>query len=294
MHRILSCPLCGSANLQTQLLTTDYTTTGDSFTIERCTSCQFLLTNPQPTSEELPKYYQSESYVSHKENSKGLLETVYSIARKFTLSWKLELIKKHSLHTNSLLDLGCGAGDFLRLCQEKNISIAGVEPSPIARAIAQKKVSTQIHTDLSMFDSTVDVITAWHVIEHIPQLSETIHHLHQSLNKNGTMFIAVPNHESYDAQKYGNHWAAYDVPRHLWHFSKQTMTKLVTERGFDLIATVPMKLDAFYVSLLSEKYSRKKFSIISTLSAFITGLTSNLKANQDKNHSSLVYVFRKK
>ncbi len=130
----------------------------------------------------------------------------------------------------------------------------------------------------------------WHVLEHVHDLNETLAKLRSLLTNNGTVFIAVPNHESYDAQLYKNYWAGYDLPRHLWHFSKENIKTLLTRHNLKLQAIVPMRFDAYYVSLLSEGYKNPaKSSLIKSASAFTRGLISNLKAGKD-NHSSLIYI----
>jgi SAM-dependent methyltransferase len=294
MHRILSCPICGSQNLARYLKAIDHTTSGETFTIERCAKCKFLMTNPQPDPQDLGRYYESSDYISHSNKPHGLFARAYGIARQRSLSWKLKTISKYCQNPESVLDLGCGTGDFLAACRKKNLKIQGVEPSPVARKIAEEKNRIQIDATLESEGEKSNVITAWHVVEHIADLQKTIKTISLRLNENGTIFIAVPNHESYDAEKYAELWAAYDVPRHLWHFNKSTMTKLFSQNGFVPIAIEPMKLDSYYVSLLSEKYKRKNLSLTGIISAMITGLVSNLKARKSKNHSSLLYVFRKK
>jgi 2-polyprenyl-3-methyl-5-hydroxy-6-metoxy-1,4-benzoquinol methylase len=294
MHRIPSCPVCGNNQLVISLTSIDYTTSGEVFAIEKCTTCGLMLTNPQPEAAELGKYYESSSYTSHTVNSQNLLDKLYTLARMYALRWKLGLVKKYAGQPAKLLDLGCGVGDFLKVCKDNQMSIAGVEPSAHARKVAEQKTSITIARQFEPEGESFDVITAWHVLEHIPDLAQTLKAMHQRLTENGTMFIAVPNHESYDAKNFGAHWAAYDVPRHLWHFTKQSINRLFAQQGFNMVAIEPMKLDSYYVSLLSEKYKRKKLSALGILSAFTTGLISNLKARRSTNYSSLVYVFRKK
>jgi SAM-dependent methyltransferase len=244
----------------------------------------------------LEAYYLSDAYISHNTQASNIVDHVYKLARKFTLRWKHDLIRKYyNGNTRKLLDYGCGTGTFLQSSLARGWSITGVEPSPIARDIASNNTGTLIAAKLSEIGiADYDIITLWHVLEHVPDLNETLQSLHSKLANNGFMFIAVPNYKSYDATKYKDYWAAYDVPRHLWHFSQETMQKLLTTHGFKLHATVPMKLDSFYVSILSEKYHQQgKHSPTTFANGIATGLKSNLNAAEHKEYSSLIYIVRK-
>ena len=252
------------------------------------------MTNPRPKNEELPRYYQSKSYISHSNKANNIVDRVYKISRSFTLKWKYSLIQNHSLKPpSSVLDFGCGTGDFLQFCNSKHLHIEGVEPSSVARSEATRKTGKSIHPDATSLTEQFDVITLWHVLEHIPELNQTLEQLKNRLAKNGTMFIAVPNLNSADAKTYGEHWAAYDVPRHLWHFSRSTMERILKHHDLKLIKVLPMWLDAYYVSLLSEKYANGRNSINSMAKALLSGWQSNQTAKRNHESSSLIYVARK-
>jgi SAM-dependent methyltransferase len=255
------------------------------------------MTNPRPEDRELGKYYQSEDYISHNKKSKSFIDLIYRISQHFTLGWKLSHVRtfsdKKAKENFSILDYGCGTGDFLKRAQSNSHTILGVEPSPVARPLAEENTGIKIHSSLTEITHQVDAITLWHVLEHIPDLNEILSNLREVLTENGTMFIAVPNHESYDAEKYKSNWAGYDVPRHLWHFSKNDMKLLLTKNNLNLISVIPMKLDSFYVSILSEKYKNGKLSAIGFSRALITGIVSNIRGGKKINHSSLIYIVRK-
>ncbi len=294
MQKLSACPVCHATNLAPFLSCKDFTVSHETFQLQRCLSCGFVMTNPRPDEERLPSYYQSEAYISHSNKSNSLVNGIYKLARTFTLKWKLRLLDKHSLKKpTSLLDYGCGTGDFLQLCQQNGLKIAGVEPSSLAREEAVRKTRATITPSLEEKTNAFEAITLWHVLEHVPELNATLAALGRALNKNGTMFIAVPNLNSADAEKYGAHWAAYDVPRHLWHFSRDAMQKLLTNHNLRLIATVPMPLDAYYVSMLSEKYANGKNSISNIISAIFQGWRSNRLARKTQEYSSLLYIVRK-
>jgi 2-polyprenyl-3-methyl-5-hydroxy-6-metoxy-1,4-benzoquinol methylase len=294
LESVSICPICSSSSFTKFLSAKDHTTTGEQFEIVRCTQCNFTLTNPRPDINSIGKYYQSEKYISHTGGSKSLLDKVYIFARTITLGWKLKLINKYK-STGSILDYGCGTGEFLHHLKNNGWTINGVEPSDGARNKATNLLQNPIHSSIEKIErSQFDVITLWHVLEHIHDLNEKLVSIKSLLKQDGIIFIAVPNHEAPDAQKYGTNWAGYDVPRHLWHFSKDSMKKLFDKTGLELIGIHPMKLDAYYVSLLSEGYKHPNQSkIANAFKALVTGLRSNLDAAKDRNHSSLIYIAKR-
>jgi 2-polyprenyl-3-methyl-5-hydroxy-6-metoxy-1,4-benzoquinol methylase len=193
----------------------------------------------------------------------------------------------------SLLDFGCGTGNFLQRAHQSGLDVCGVEPSDLARQHAADLVAAPIYKNLDAVEKTFDVITLWHVLEHLPDLNQKLDQLRSRLTKNGTMFIAVPNHRSADALKYKEVWAGFDVPRHLWHFSQSSMQQLFRRHELKLEHVIPMKLDAYYVSLLSNKYLAKRNTIAGMFKALTDGLRSNLAAKKNNEYSSLIYVARK-
>lgn len=256
-----------------------------------CQNCGFLFTNPRPFADQISKYYQSDKYISHTGGGKSLFDRIYVFTRNFTVRWKQETVALYQ-SKGSILDFGCGTGEFLQRCQQNRWKVSGVEPSDEARARATRLVGKPLAATISDLEETqYDAITLWHVLEHIHTLPITLKTLAHQLKPTGTLYIAVPNYQSLDGKHYREHWAGYDVPRHLWHFSPETMAALFKKVGLKIVAIKPMKLDAFYVSLLSEQYrhpTRPKW--LAALSAFFIGLRSNLAAAKTKNHSSLIYI----
>lgn len=288
--KIDQCPICESNNTKQILTAIDHLVSGDSFNIEHCNDCGFRFTNPRPDDQQLGKYYDSEEYVSHADEGNNLVNRLYKIARGFTLKSKLKLINKIS-KDKRLLDVGCGTAHFLAYCQQAKWEINGVEPNDLAREQAQEKTNIQIHKDLSEINNGVyNVITLWHVLEHLPNLPQTIDQLKTLLAPGGSIVIAVPNYEAYEEVKFKESWAAYDVPRHLHHFNQKSLGKLMQKHGLKIVETSPMWLDSFYISLLSNKqrYNRNKF-----VDSFITGLLSNIYAIKSRNFSSLIYLIKK-
>lgn len=292
----VSCPLCGQSQYQYFLSCQDFTVSHETFKLVECTNCKFLITNPRPQEEKIGSYYQSDAYISHTTSSKNIFEIMYRLARLYTLNWKVKLVKKHTrVSQPQILDYGCGTGNFLSSCQKAGFGITGVEPSPIARENSDEKIRSQIKPSLDLLTGeTYDIITLWHVLEHLDKPIETIAQLLARLNPNGTIFIAVPNCKSEDANIYKEFWAAYDVPRHYWHFSQENMSMLANKFSLDIIETKAMLLDAYYVSILSEKYKNPDKKFKNLLSGFWQGFLSNKSASKTSEYSSLLYVLKKR
>ncbi|MBS9774883.1 MAG: class I SAM-dependent methyltransferase [Tenacibaculum sp.] len=274
-------------NLKDYLICKDHTVSKETYNVLLNTEFDMLVTQPIPN--DLSKYYKSDNYISHTDSKKTLFDKLYHIVKKYTLKQKLNLLNSFRTEEKTVLDIGAGTGDFLLTCKKNNWKIFGVEPSKNAREIAFKKNIT-LQKDLSHYtNKQFDVITLWHVLEHIPNLIEYINELKKLLKPNGILIIAVPNFKSYDAKHYKEFWAGYDVPRHIWHFSQTSIKKTFSLINMNVTKTIPMKFDSFYVSLLSEKYKSGKNKPIS---AFLTGLRSNLKAKHSGEYSSLIYIIK--
>ncbi|GAB3892676.1 class I SAM-dependent methyltransferase [Spirosoma agri] len=221
-----------------------------------------------------------------------MINTAYRLVRNHTLQSKLTLINKLNGGKGQLLDVGCGTGAFLDTCKQAGWQVSGMEPDQDARAIAQKKLNADIQPSLESLSGKqpVDIITLWHVLEHIPNLNETIPQLNNLLDPKGTLLIAVPNSDSYDAQYFKEYWAAYDVPRHLHHFTPSTIEVLFKKHGLTLVDKKPMVFDAFYIAMLSTRYMTGKTDYLKSVRI---GLASNNHAKQTGNSSSLIYLFQK-
>jgi len=270
----------------------DHSVSGEEFQLIQNSEYGFLETQPQPSSDKLPEYYQSEDYISHTDSKRNLFEKAYHLVRSISLKKKLNLINSLASEEKKLLDVGCGTGDFLKTAQQNNWQISGIEPNKEARDIANKKTNNSVFETeqlLKFKPNSFNVITLWHVLEHLPNLEEQIAIFKKLLKPNGTLIIAVPNYKSYDAKHYKQFWAAYDVPRHFWHFNQASISKLVSKQSFKVEKVKPMWFDSFYVSMLSEKYKSGKMNFIK---GFWIGLFSNLKAITTKEASSLIYIIK--
>lgn len=289
LEKIKKCPICNHDKFVLHITCKDYLISGELFEITQCTNCSFLFTNPRPASDNLASYYESDTYVSHSNKSNNLTNFIYKIARHFTLNHKLKIINDIT-NIKTILDYGCGTGHFLTSCKKNGWSINGFEPNNAARKHAILNTDTTIFSKLSEIEKLNDIslITLWHVLEHIPDLNNIFSILKSRLSSNGKFLIAVPNSNSFDAIHYKKYWAAYDVPRHLYHFSMNTMMQFLQHHGLKIYKTIPMKLDSYYVSLLSEKSINGKNNYIKS---FINGYKSNVYANKNKNnYSSLIYI----
>ncbi|MCX6173111.1 MAG: class I SAM-dependent methyltransferase [Flavobacterium sp.] len=264
----------------------DHSVSKEIFELHHNPEYDLLITFPKPSLEQLPSYYESEDYISHTDGKRSLFEKVYHFIKNIALKNKVKLINAKS-EKGKLLDIGAGTGDFLVAAKNDGWQVLGIEPNTKAKTIAINK-GVHFADSLSDLESySFDAITLWHVLEHVPNLEEYLKELKRLVKPSGIIIIAVPNFKSFDANFYGRHWAAYDVPRHIWHFSKTTIDKLFAENQMKLVEVLPMKFDSFYVSLLSEKYKTGSMNFVR---AFFVGLKSNLSGKKTNEYSSHIYV----
>lgn len=285
------CPVCKNG-LSVLFKTIDYACTREEFTIFKCASCNLLVTGLDPDIQ-LTNYYNFPEYYSHITKGKGLIAALYDSVKVITLNSKQRLIRKNTINTGTILDIGCGTGDFLKKMKDNGWTVEGTEPNEAANKNAEVRLSQKIYTNLEQINQKYDVITLWHVLEHIPNTSHTFDQILSCLKPSGLLVIAVPNHESFDSKYYGKFWAGLDVPRHLWHFSKESIFKLADQKNINIKDVRPMFFDSYYVSLLSEKYQQGKLSIKGFLRALIIGTVSNLSGLFTKKYSSLIYIIHK-
>jgi len=267
----------------------DHSVSKETFDLYYDQDLDMLITSPQPSPENLGKYYESTDYISHTDSKRSLFEKAYHFVKGIALKNKLNLINNSSTSKGNLLDIGAGTGDFLLTAKQNGWNTIGVEPSEKAKGIAINKGIQFSDSTQELESHSFDVITMWHVLEHVPNLEIQIKELKRLVKPNGTIIIAVPNYKSYDANYYGKFWAAFDVPIHFWHFSKKAIQLLFEKENLKLEKVLPMKFDSFYVSLLSEKYKNGKMNY---LKAIWIGLVSNWKAKSSLEYSSHIYVLK--
>jgi 2-polyprenyl-3-methyl-5-hydroxy-6-metoxy-1,4-benzoquinol methylase len=289
------CPVCAGMNISFSHRAHDYTVSGEDFDIWACADCGLRFTQGVPEEEDIGRYYQSETYISHSNSRKGIINQVYQLVRRYMLGTKRRLIESLSrMEQGSLLDIGCGTGEFAAAMKDSGWEVVGLEPDEGARRQAREQLGIDARTPEALFKmeaDSFDVITLWHVLEHIHRLRAYLQTIHQCLRSDGLLLIAVPNHLALDAMHYGADWAAWDVPRHLYHFRPEAMTRLLEAEGFRIEELRAMPFDAFYVSLLSEKY---RHGHMRPFAAFATGLRSWFRArNEPACSSAVLYVVRK-
>lgn len=267
----------------------DHFLTQKEFYLNKNSEFGYLETHPIP--ENLSEFYKSENYISHTDSRKSLFEKVYQKLKLYNIRYKFSKLD-HKENGKKLLDIGCGTGDFLQFAQKKGLKVFGIEPNQKAIEIAKNKIGREgeFFDELSDTDETFDSITLWHVLEHIPDLNQTLIEIKSKLKSEGELIIAVPNYKSFDAKFYQSFWAAYDVPRHLWHFSPEDFDQLMNHHGMKIVNKYPLLLDSFYVSLLSEKYKGNRWGIFR---AMLIGTISNFLGFWNGNYSSIIYKIKK-
>jgi len=289
------CPVCGSSDFKNEWQAKDHTVSGESFPIAVCRSCTLAFTQDVPDAASIGPYYKSENYISHSNTAKGVVNSIYHAVRKRTLARKRKLLSAGTgLQQGSLLDVGSGTGAFVQDMQQHGWTVTGLEPDADARNVAKQDYNVSLQ-DISVFyqlpASSFDAITLWHVMEHVHELQAYVQQLKNLLKDNGRLFIAVPNYTSYDAKWYQEYWAAFDVPRHLYHFSPRSMRTLMEKHGLKVIQYKPMWYDSFYIALLSSKYKNGRTN---WFAAAWNGLISNLNALFNVQRcSSVIYVIGK-
>ncbi len=269
----------------------DFSVSGEHFSLLLNEEYQILKTHPQPTLDKLGSYYEFEDYISHTDGKRTIFEKMYHLVKRNAIKNKVKLINTYQPLRGKILDIGAGTGDFLLECKNQNWNILGIEPNEKAKATAIGKGITFGETIEQLESNSFDVITMWHVLEHVPDVEHQVAELKRLLKPAGTIIIAVPNFKSYDAKYYKTNWAAYDVPRHLWHFSKIAIEKLFEKQNMNLVEVKPMWFDSFYVSLLSEKHKTGKMNFVS---GFLIGFVSNLVGILKNEFSSHIYILKNK
>lgn len=288
-ERLEECPVCKNSKFTNYLICNDHSVSGESFALVKCTKCSLVFTNPRPEEKALSNYYKTDQYISHTDRANTPINFIYKLVRKYTLSQKTRLISSLNKGTGSLLDFGCGTGDFIKTANKKGWHAYGYEPDVKAREIAESKNHGKIFNSIESIRETFDIITAWHVLEHVSDLKKTIKTLKKKLTPSGHLIIALPNHLSFDSEHYSSYWAGYDVPRHLYHFDQHSIKSFSSQFKLKLVKTLPMKFDSYYVSMLSEKYQGSG----NLIKAISIGLKSNQKARKTNEYSSLIYIFKK-
>jgi 2-polyprenyl-3-methyl-5-hydroxy-6-metoxy-1,4-benzoquinol methylase len=290
-----ACPVCQNSDISHYLECPDHFLTKEVFNIYKCNKCGFLFTHEHPGEADAGKYYESDDYISHSNTSRSITEKAYQIVRQFMLRRKVRLIKRFTgLSQGRLLDIGCGTGHFLYAMKQDGWEVEGIEKSPKARSFAESEFGLSV-IDTSQIaahkDNSFDCITLWHVLEHFNDPEMIMKEIRRLLKPDGICVIALPNSDSEDAKYYGKFWAAFDVPRHLWHFNPQSFSKFANKQSFRIKKIRQLPFDVFYISILSEKY---KGSVWPALTGFIMAELFSLGIIFNKlRSSSLIYIMKK-
>lgn len=289
------CPICKSLNTEIRYHSQDWLITKQQFPIIHCFTCGHLFTGNAPKGKELSTYYESDKYTSH--TDKATEGKMYNIAKTLNLRIKYRIIHNHIKQVQNILDYGCGTGDFLGYCETKGQIVAyGYDPSEKAISQLRTKYNFTIYDNHnSILENKYDVITLWHVVEHLPDPLSTIEFLVQSLNCNGLLIIAMPNHSSFDSSFYKTIWAAYDVPRHLHHFTPEFLHNSLKHLNLKLREISYLPFDPFYISYLSEQQtiSNLPLSIRILRSLFVSIISSIFSVIKPSKASSPILVFSK-
>ncbi|MBN7814396.1 class I SAM-dependent methyltransferase [Algoriphagus pacificus] len=296
-ERLTKCPLCKSGLFLNYKEIVDHAVSKETFIICKCQNCSLLFTNPRPKEEKIGPYYDFPEYYSHEKNNKNLTQLIYNKVRNYAVLQKVKLISELK-EPGKLLDYGCGTGEFLQAAQLKGWTIKGIEPTEKARNQANQILDGKVLENIELLEDKkkFDIITLFHVLEHIHTLRKTTKKIIKRLKSDGYILIAVPNPTSFDALKYRENWAGWDVPRHLYHFDETAITNFEQIFDLDLVRTVPMPFDSYYVSLLSEGYTKPKQNLISKyLKAVKSGWDSNkIAKGHSGKYSSNLFIFKKK
>ena len=290
MKEINNCKICDGSEFKLFLNTKDYFYTKEEFTLSKCNNCGFVFTNPVP--ENLGRYYDTEEYLSHDTANVNIISKIYGFIRNLNISRKYNIVSSY-VPRGTILDIGCGTGELLAFFKKNGWKTKGVEPNQKARqtAVSTNNVDVLGEDEINQIDlESQDVVSMWHVLEHVEELNTRIAQVKRLTRKNGVMIFALPNLNSPDSKKYGKYWAGLDVPRHLYHFTEDSFSRLMDKHNLKLIKSIPMKFDAYYVSMLSEKYLKNSFGIIR---AIFSGFSSNTKAKKNNNYSSMIFVVKK-
>ncbi len=293
MELLSNCPVCSGTQFNDFLETKDFLVSHETFKIVQCTDCGFRFTNPRPSIDEIGKYYQSENYISHSNTKRGIINFIYQIARRFTIKGKVSRLKRNHPAAKNILDYGCGTGEFLLEMKHSGFEVWGIEQNDHARFAASKKINVFAPDQLYLFENQqFDIVSLWHVLEHIHSLNEVLTQFHRILKSNGRLIVAVPICDSFDARYYKEMWAALDLPRHLYHFNLSSLGNLFGKKQMEIKSVHKMPLDGFYVSALSEKYRKSAFGFLRAI--FIGTIAMIRSYFQKSESSSLLFIIQKK
>jgi 2-polyprenyl-3-methyl-5-hydroxy-6-metoxy-1,4-benzoquinol methylase len=297
MIRHSNCPLCSSERISFYLKCTDYLVSKEEFSLFKCPSCGFVFMREYPDENIIRKYYESDDYISHNDDAKGFIYLLYLPVRDIMLRRKRRIIEKVTGNRKgNILDIGCGTGYFAGTMKKTGWEVTGIEPNVKARDYGSKRFGIEIISPEQLPDlphRTFDCITMWHVMEHLHDPFKYSEEIRRLLKPGGILITAMPNISSADAEFYGRYWAAYDLPRHLWHFTPETYMVFAEKAGFQIIKISPLPFDVFYISILSEKNKGTRFYLLRGMIKAIQFAFMSI-FDKKKKSSSLIYFLNVK
>lgn len=289
-----NCLVCQGEKFETLVESRDFCVSQEDFHVAKCSACGFAYTVNAPNHEEIGKYYEHADYVSHTDTKEGLFFKIYHGVRDYMLGRKRSHITKH-VQLKKSLDIGAGTGYFVNHLRENGVEAIGFEPDQGARQQAKNNFGLDLKPSLEEIlesNEKFDAISMWHVLEHVHDLKAYFKHFQDLLKPGGVLAIAVPNYTSLDGRYYKKYWAAYDLPKHLWHFSPNSLRKLGSANGFTHAKSYAMPFDPFYIALLSEGH--KKSGFFGKIRGAFIGKMSFIKGFfNSESSSSVVYIFKK-
>jgi SAM-dependent methyltransferase len=289
------CPLCFSEKISLHLRCTDHFISKEVFRIDKCADCGFEFTQDYPEEREIGKFYESEDYISHSDTSEGFSNKLYRLIRKIMLLKKMAIIRKVTgLDSGNILDIGSGTGYFGNTMKRAGWKVKGIEINEKARSYSINQFGLECCSPeyiSALQPDSFDCITLWHVLEHFHDPFRYASAIYSLLRPEGVCVIALPNSSSCDAKHYGSFWAAYDVPRHLWHFNPDSLRHFSEKTGFSTVTWGNLPLDVFYISSLSEKYKGSGLSFLRGITKAM--LFAIISAFKKEKSSSLIYILRK-
>jgi len=258
----INCPICKTKDFK------DYISVGDrfnehednQFNIVKC-NCGLIFLNPRPTEDEISQYYENAEYDPHRNKGNSLKDVLYSLVQQVALRFKHFVIILHH-QSGNLLDIGGGKGEFAEF-----MSIKGFDTT-LQDNYSNYNGNIEFYNNLNEIEAKFDIITMWHVLEHIHELDKIFEFLNDKLNKNGILVLAVPNHNAVERKYFKEKWAPYDAPRHLYHFDDDSLTKLLNKHNFKIVRKNTLVHDSFYNILLSFK----SLDFIKFIKSIIIGL----------------------
>ena len=233
----MSCPVCLNPVTAPALVGTDFLfeSTSKTFTLYSCEACRCLFLHPMPDSREIERFYPADYWWNARRS--GGLKKLESVYRKLALHDHIAFITKAAgVRGVDVLDVGCGSGTLLGLLKQRGFRVNGLDFSPEAAAIAKAENGVDVAVgsleEAHFPAESFDVVTLFHVMEHVTNPRLVLAQVSRVLKPNGVAILQVPNIESWQFKIFGARWYGLDIPRHVIDYSRNSMLKLLADSGF--------------------------------------------------------------